>query len=269
MHNLYKKQSKRLLRGGIYKTIVGKEKLYSMKDFFTTYQSEIIAAIISFVVALFTSLLTHFLGYFKLRYTEKLKITSELSKKKYEGITKIREEISVLSQYENLCITEAEDSLIPELIGQKVYSPACCYSYETLLDIAHTLNDLYGKYGCYLRHSSILHLTYIKNFLLEYALACKRHRLSDEELRWASVPLYRGIRKWYQNFDKELICSMNKPSMKYFAHSGLIYNFLLKLYGLHFKQTKPYRYLSNKKSLLNQKIFKGKKLVEQNEEILV
>ena len=60
-----------------------------MKDFFITYQDKIITAIISFIVALFTTLMTHFLGNFKLRYTEKLKIVSELSKRKYEGITKI------------------------------------------------------------------------------------------------------------------------------------------------------------------------------------
>lgn len=90
-----------------------------MKDFLITYQSEIVAAIISFVVSLFTALLTHFLGNFKLLYTEKLKITSELSKSKYEGITKLRKEINILSQYENLCITKDEDSLIPENVDKK------------------------------------------------------------------------------------------------------------------------------------------------------
>lgn len=52
----------------------------SYGEFFNTYQTEIVAAIISFIVALLTTLLTHFLGNFKLRYTEKLKIASELSK---------------------------------------------------------------------------------------------------------------------------------------------------------------------------------------------
>ena len=84
-----------------------------MKEFFVTYQSQLIAAIISFVVALLTSLLSHFLGNFKLRYTEKLKITSNLSKMKYEGIEKIRKEIRVLLQYEDLVITD-ESSLISE-----------------------------------------------------------------------------------------------------------------------------------------------------------
>lgn len=51
-----------------------------MKDLFVTYQSEIVTAAISFAVALITTLLTHLLGNFKLRYTEKLKIASELSK---------------------------------------------------------------------------------------------------------------------------------------------------------------------------------------------
>lgn len=89
-----------------------------MKEFFVTYQSQLIAAIISFVVALLTSLLSHFLGNFKLRYTEKLKITSNLSKMKYEGIEKIRKEIRVLLQYEDLGITD-ESSLISENVGKK------------------------------------------------------------------------------------------------------------------------------------------------------
>ena len=55
-----------------------------MKDLFVTYQSEIVTAAISFAVALITTLLTHLLGNFKLRYTEKLKIASELSKRKYK-----------------------------------------------------------------------------------------------------------------------------------------------------------------------------------------
>lgn len=226
----------------------------SMKDFFITYQSEIITAIISFFVALFTTLLTHFLGNFRLRYTEKLKITSELSKRKYEGITKIRGKILILAQYENLCITEDEDSLIPENIGKKVYTPACCYSYEALKEISNVLNDLHGEFGYCLRHTSVIYLVYIKNFLMDYALKCSRAALSDEELRWVSVPLYEGINKWYKSFDKELICSMNRPSMKYFVHSGPKYNFLLKAYGLYFKRTEPYKYMDGEQSILNQMI---------------
>lgn len=240
-----------------------------MKDFIITYQSEIVTAAISFVVALFTTLLTHFLGNFKLRYTEKLKITSELSKRKYEGITKIREEINILSQYENLCVTEDEDSLIPENIGKKVYTPACCYSYEALMKISSILNDLHGEFGHCLRHTSVIYLVYIKNFLMDYALKCSRAGLSDEELRWASVPLYEGIHKWYKRFDKELICSMNRPSMRYFAHSGMKYDFLLKIYGLYFKQTEPYKYMNDEESILNQMINKREEIIAQYEETII
>lgn len=237
-----------------------------MKDFFITYQSEIVTAVISFVVALLTTLLTHLLGNFKLRYTEKLKITSELSKRKYEGITKIREEIRILSQYENLCVTEDEDSLIPENIGKKVYTPACCYSYEALMKIASKLNDLHGEFGCCLRHTSVIYLVYIKNFLMDYALKCSRAGIPNEELRWASVPLYKGIHKWYKLFDKELICSMNRPSMKYFAHSGIRYEILLKLYGLYFKRTAPYKYLNEETSMLNRMINNRDEIIAQYED---
>lgn len=240
-----------------------------MEDFFITYQSEIVTATISFVVALFTTLLTHFLGNFRLRYTEKLKITSELSKRKYEGITKIRKEITILSQYENLCVTEAEDSLIPENIGKKVYTPACCYSYETLMKISNILNDLHGEFGYCLGHTSVIYLVYIKNFFMDYALKCSKAGVPDEELRWASVPLYGGIHKWYKEFDKELIRSMNRPSMKYFAHSGLKYNLLLKIYGFYFKRTEPYKYMNDEKSILNQMIHNRDEIIAQYEETII
>ena len=183
-----------------------------------------------------------------------MKITSELSRKKYEGITKIRKEIGILAQYENLSITEDEKSLIPENIGKNIYTPTCCYSYEALSKISCILNDLHGEVGYCLRHTSVIYLVYIRNFLIDFGLKCKRAGLSDEELRWVSVPLYEGIHKWYKKFDKELIYSMNRPSMKYFAHSGLKYNCLLTIYGLYFKATEPYKYMNDERSMLNQMI---------------
>lgn len=80
-------------------------------------------------------------------------------------------------------------------------------------------------------------------------------------MRWASVPLYGGIHKWYKVFDKELIRSMNRPSMKYFAHSGVKYNLLLKIYGLYFERTEPYKYMNGEKCKLNQIIHNRDKFV--------
>lgn len=234
-----------------------------MKDFLIAYQSEVMSAVISFSVALFTTLLTHFLGNFKLRYAERLKITSELSKRKYEGITRTRKEIGILSQYENLCITEDKESLIPEIIGKKIYTPSCCYSYKTLVNIANILNSLYGESGYYLRHRSVIYLVYIRNFFIDYCEKCKRAGLSDEELRWVSVPLYEGIHKWYKSLDKELLYSMNRPSLKYFVHSGLKYTFLLKIYGLYFRTTAPYKYMNDENSMLNQVIYNRDLFIEQ------
>lgn len=240
-----------------------------MWDFFVVYKNEIMTAIISFVVAILTSLLTHFLGNFKLLYTEKLKIASDLSKIKYEGITKLREEIDILSHYENLCVTEDEDILIPENIGGKVYTPACCYSYKSLTEVADVLNELHGKYGHCLRHTSVIYLVYIKNFLVDYAVKCGRAGVPDEELRWISVPLYKGIHKWYKEFDRELIHSMNKPSFKYFAHTGLKYNFLLKVYGLYFNKTEPYKYINDENSILNQMIYNREEIFRQFEDEVI
>ena len=214
-----------------------------MENFFNTYQTEIVAAIISFIVALLTTLLTHFLGNFKLRYTEKLKIASELSKIKYEGITKIRKEITILSSYQNLSITENQNLSVTELIGTKICTPSCCYTYEALIGISKTLNELWGKYGSCLNHTSAIYLVYIRNFLLDYTLVCIEAGLNNEDLRFVSIPLYEGIFKWYKRFDKKLISLMNKPSMKYFAHTGLRYMLLLKVYGFYFNHTKPYKHM--------------------------
>lgn len=233
-----------------------------MKEFFVTYQSQLIAAIISFVVALLTSLLSHFLGNFKLRYTEKLKITSNLSKMKYEGIEKIRKEIRVLLQYEDLGITD-ESSLISENVSKKNYTPSCCYSYEELNSILIILNDLYGEYGHCLSHTTVIYLVCFRNLLMEYNLKCRRAGFTDQELRWVSVPLYEEIQSWYKKIDKELISSMNKPSMRYFAHSGLKYSILLKIYGIRFEKSFLYKYINDKNSFLNEMIHMKNKRIDQ------
>lgn len=62
---------------------------------------------------------------------------------------------------------------------------------------------------------------------------------------------------------------MNKPSMKYFAHSGLRYNFLLKIYGLYFNMTKPYKYMNDEKSSLNQMIYNSDELIAQYKETVI
>lgn len=240
-----------------------------MKEIFESHNVEIISAIVSLGVTLVTTIVAHLLGNSKLLYTEKVKIIGELSQKKYEGITKIRSEIRILGQYENLCITEEEENLIPENIGGKQYTPAACYSYEKLSNVANVLNDLYGEYGYCLRHTSVIQLIYIRNFLMDYMMKCFNAGLPEDEMRWASVPLYNGIHKWYKMFDKELIRSMNRPSTKYHAHSGLIYGILLKVYGFYFKRTFPYKYMNDEHSLFNMMINKPEEIIEQYEEIIL
>ena len=222
-----------------------------MKNLLETYDVQIIAVVVSSITTIIITFLSHSLNNLKLRYEQKVKIVGNLAQEKYEGITKIREEIHILSQYEDLCITEKPEDLIPENIGKKRYTPSCCYDYDSLFDTASKLNTLYGEYGHYLRHTTVIYLIYIRNFLMDYGIKCKRAKLSEEELRWASVPIYAGIKKWHKKFDKELINSINKPSTKYYAHSGLKYTILLKVYGFIFKKTEPYTYMNNKKSLLN------------------
>lgn len=91
----------------------------------------------------------------------------------------------------------------------------------------------------------------------------------DEELCWASVPLYNSIHHWYKIFDKELISSMNRVSTKYYAHSGIVYNFLLYFYGLYFKSSFPYKYLNDESSILNQMINQRDEIIANYEEEIV
>lgn len=143
------------------------------------------------------------------------------------------------------------------------------YSYKSLTEIASVLNELHRKYGYCLRNTSVIYLVYIKNFLMDYAVKCRKVGISDEELRWVSVPLYEGIHQWYKKFDRELIRSMNKPSLKYFAHTGLKYNFLLKVYGLYFNKTEPYKYINDENSILNQMIYNREEIFKQFEDNVI
>ena len=85
--------------------------------------------------------------------------------------------------------------------------------------------------------------------------------LTDEQLRVISQPLYNGLNKWYKRIDKELINSLNKPSMKYYSHSGVRYQLLLWIYGVYFRKTEPYKYILGDKNIFN-------KLEEYNNEII-
>ena len=148
---------------------------------------------------------------------------------------------------------EERDSLIPENVGKKIYTPAACFDYKSLSNISCKLNDLHSEYGHCLRHRSVIYLIYIRNFFFDYTVKWLETGYLDEELRWASVPLYNSIHHWYKIFDKELISSMNRVSTKYYAHSGIVYNFLLYFYGLYFKSSFPYKYLNDESSILNQR----------------
>ena len=75
-----------------------------------------------------------------------------------------------------------------------------------------------------------------------------------------------NLRTALRDFDKELIGSMNRPSMKYFAHSGIRYEILLKLYGLYFKKTAPYKYLNEETSMLNRMINNRDEIIAQYED---
>lgn len=240
-----------------------------MFDFLLTYKIEISAAIISLIVTICTLIITHFLDYQKMIFAEKAKIVGELSKQKYEGIAKIRTEIEILSRYENLSLTEERDSLIPENVGKKIYTPAACFDYKSLSNISCKLNDLHSEYGHCLRHRSVIYLIYIRNFFFDYTVKWLETGYLDEELRWASVPIYNSIHHWYKIFDKELISSMNRVSTKYYAHSGIVYNFLLYFYGLYFKSSFPYKYLNDESSILNQMINQRDEIIANYEEEIV
>lgn len=221
-----------------------------LKRFYEGYNVEIVSAIVSLTVTIITTVFVHMLEYSKLISAEKAKIVGELSQKKYEGIEEIRKTIEVLAGYEDLVVTD-EDNLIPELRGKIVQTPACCYDYNTLLEVANSLNAIHGEYGHCLGHRCVIYLVYIKNFFYCYAKKCRNADISDDELRWISVPMYKKIHKWYKMFVNELIHSLNKPTTKYYSHTGVIYNVLLKVYGWYFKASEPYKYLNDESSKLN------------------
>lgn len=240
-----------------------------MQSIFVTYKIEIVAAIVSLIVTIVTTFLTHFLNYPKLVFAEKAKIVGELSKKKYEGILKIREAIEPLSLYEDLCVTEPEDSIILPLKGKTMQTPFVCYDYKRLTETACDLNDLHKEYGHCLQSIPVMYLIFIRNFLFDYAKLCHNLGIDDEEMRWVSVPIYSGIHIWYKNFHKALVKSMNRPSTKYYSHSGLIYNIILKVYKYKYIHSKMYKCVYGKKSFFKEFIAYKEQMREEDEQYII
>ena len=216
-----------------------------MKEFLSNYNIEItatiVSALVSLIITIVSKVFTHLLGNQKLIFKEKAKIIGDLSKKKYEAIEKINEAIEALAQYEDLSITESKEGWIEEFLDNSYYTPAICYSLKDIADFASKLNEIHKDFGNCLTHRLAIKILLIRNFLMKYRAFCIENDLSDEEIRWLSVALHSEILKWYKHIKKDLIKNLNKPSTKYYYHSGFIYSIKLNCYSRKIKKSKMHK----------------------------
>ena len=82
-----------------------------MSSIWQEYNIQIVSGIISFVVATLTTFITYFMGKFRLRSAERVKLVSALTNEKLQAIDDIRKKIIVLKEYEDLSITENDREL--------------------------------------------------------------------------------------------------------------------------------------------------------------
>ena len=224
-------------------------------EFWNNYSPYIISGIISIVVAVVTTLITYYTGKLGLRNSERIKIVAKLTQEKIEAIDVIRKEISVLKEYEDLKVTERDDEVF-QLLGDEIecITPSSCFYCFKISELSFKLNDLCADYGHCLRDSNILYLMYVRNFFYNYSKKCQRAMLHDKEIRFLSAPLYKEFRRWHSSLDKGLIRSLNKPTFKYYTHSGIKYTILKKIYGFRFKRSFAYRYMDDSESVFNKVI---------------
>lgn len=240
-----------------------------MSSIWQEYNIQIVSGIISFVVATLTTFITYFMGKFRLRSAERVKLVSALTNEKLQAIDDIRKKIIVLKEYEDLSITENDRELYAFIHNNNFdsYSPSCCYSYKRLHKFSSDLNDLHASYGHCLRHSCVINLVYIRNILSDYEWKCGSSGLVDEELRFVSIPLYPELKKWHAILEKDLIRSLNRPTFKYYIHSGLVYKIMLKVYGIFYYKSETVKYMNDRNSTLNVVIdYKNQLKKEQQKE---
>lgn len=227
-----------------------------MSNIWHDYNIQIVSGIISFIVATLTTFITYFMGKFRLRSAERVKLVSALTNEKLQAIDDIRKKIIVLKEYEDLSITENDGELYAFIHNNNFdsYTPSCCYTYKKLHEFSSDLNNLHASYGHCLGHSCVINLVYVRNILSDYEWKCARSGLADEELRFVSIPLYTEFKKWHAVLERDLIRSLNRPTFKYYIHSGLIYKCMLKAYGVFYNNSKVVKYMDEKNSPLNKVI---------------
>lgn len=69
------------------------------------------------------------------------------------------------------------------------------------------------------------------------------------------------VARCIDNGPMEGFCGLMKREM--------YYNFLLKIYGLYFKRTEPYKYINDENSILNQMIHNRDEIIAQYEEVII
>lgn len=227
-----------------------------MSNIWHDYNIQIVSGIISFIVATLTTFITYFMGKFRLRSAERVKLVSALTNEKLQAIDDIRKKIIVLKEFEDLSITENDGELYAFVHNNdfNANTPSCCYSYENLHEFSSVLNELHSAYGHCLRHSCVINIVYIRNILLKYAMKCSCSGLTNEELRYVSISLYPELKKWHALLERDLIRSLNRPTFKYYIHSGLVYKIMLKVYGIFYYKSGTVKYMNDRNSALNKVI---------------
>jgi len=219
-------------------------------------ETVIIATVVSGFVSLVLQLISYFTERSKITHAEKSKIISDLVKKKYEGIEAIRLLVKEMSLIEDLGLTEPEDLLINDFKGKQILIPGMFYTYESLSNFTSELNRCLSEYGHCMEPKVTAFLIVFRNVLKDYVTFCKRQEISDELLRWSSIPLYDEVRDCEKKIDKYIIQTMNKTSLKYYSRTGIIYEYYREKYYRYFVKTNMYKMIHSADSLLKQAIKK-------------
>lgn len=212
----------------------------------------VVSVAVSGIVSVAVAIITYFItekG--KIAYSEQAKIISDLTKKKYEGIEEIRLVIKELAGYEDLSVTEPKGIIIKEWKEKHIIIPAIFYSYETLQEFDNKLHKCIAQYGHCVEPRVMVFLIVLRNTLSEYFWVCMRMGVENELLKWLGIGLYPEVRGWEKYIEKCLIRSMNNANSKYYARSGVIYDYYWKKYTKFFDESKISKLLCDEKSLLH------------------
>lgn len=192
----------------------------------------------------------------KLKSEQRFQVNKRYTEKRLEAILSIKKVIGKIDvmEIENL-INPDHNERKADAIKDPIMFPQVMTNFRTLKNFYKEYRKVYAEQGEWVNRQAITYLFYgQKYYFMLLALLTDYGDLGFNDLskrcQFVGMIVAPDLQKWQRNFDKILTKSLNKPSLKNYSKTNLLYKYYRNLRDEELQKTVLYRLLySNKKPL--------------------